>query len=106
MGSGFENLILFGLLSLMPVSSTHLDVYKRQAEQGKTTDAPDLPGKKLLAPKDVEREFGIHQKTLAYWHMEGVGPVYTNFGRRVFYERAVLEEYIASGRVQTSESIK
>ena len=76
----------------------------RTAEQGKTTDAPDLPGKKLLAPKDVEREFGIHQKTLAYWHMEGVGPVY--FGRRVFYERAVLEEYIASGRVQTSESIK
>ena len=52
----------------------------RTAEQGKTTDAPDLPGKKLLAPKDVEREFGIHQKTLAYWHMEGVGPVYTNFG--------------------------
>lgn len=32
----------------------------RTAEQGKTTDAPDLPGKKLLAPKDVEREFGIH----------------------------------------------
>ena len=60
----------------------------------------------MLAPKDVEREFGIHQKTLAYWHMEGVGPVYTNFGSRVFYERAVLEEYIASGRVQTSESIK
>ena len=78
----------------------------RTAEQGKTADAPDLPGKKLLAPKDVEREFGIHQKTLAYWRMEGVGPAYTNFGRRVFYERAVLEEYIASGRVQTSESIK
>ena len=73
----------------------------RTAEQGKTADAPDLP-----APKDVEREFGIHQKTLAYWRMEGVGPAYTNFGRRVFYERAVLEEYIASGRVQTSESIK
>ena len=78
----------------------------RTAEQGKTADAPDLPGKKLLAPKDVEREFGIHQKTLAYWHMEGVGPVYTNFGRRVFYERAVLEEYIASGRVQTSDTFR
>lgn len=64
------------------------------------------PTQKLLAPKDVEREFGIHQKTLAYWRMEGIGPAYTNFGRRVFYERAVLEEYIASGRVQTSESIK
>lgn len=64
------------------------------------------PTQKLLAPKDVEREFGIHQKTLAYWRMEGIGPAYTNFGRRVFYERAVLEEYIASGRVQTSESIR
>ena len=62
--------------------------------------------KKLLAPKDVEREFGIHQKTLAYWRTEGVGPAYTNFGRRVFYERAVLEEYIASGRIQTSESTR
>lgn len=60
--------------------------------------------KKLLAPKDVEKEFGIHQKTLAYWRLEGIGPAYTNFGRRVFYERAVLEEYIASGRIQTSES--
>lgn len=62
--------------------------------------------KKLLTPKDIEKEFGIRQKTLAYWRMEGVGPAYTNFGRRVFYERAVLEEYIASGRVQTSESIR
>ena len=60
--------------------------------------------KKLLAPKDVEREFGIHQKTLAYWRQESIGPAYTSFGRRVFYERAVLEEYIASGRIQTSES--
>ena len=34
----------------------------RAAEHGKTADVPDLPGKKLLAPKDVEREFGIHQK--------------------------------------------
>lgn len=77
----------------------------RAAEHGKTAAAPDLPVKKLLAPKDVEREFGIPQKTLSYWRMEGVGPAYTNFGRRVFYERSVLEEYIASGRVHTSESI-
>ena len=65
---------------------------------------PESQVKKLLAPKDVEREFGIHQKTLAYWRQESVGPAYTSFGRRVFYERAVLEEYIASGRIQTSES--
>lgn len=64
------------------------------------------PIKKLLSPKDVEREFGIPQRTLAYWRQESVGPAYTSFGRRVFYERAVLEEYIASGRIHTSESVK
>lgn len=37
----------------------------RTAEQGKTADAPDCRAK-TGAPKDVEREFGIHQKTLAY----------------------------------------
>lgn len=69
-------------------------------------DASGSPRKKLLAPKDVEREFGIPQRTLAYWRQESVGPAYTSFGRRVFYERAVLEAYIASGRIQTSESVK
>ena len=69
-------------------------------------DASGSLRKKLLAPKDVEREFGIHQKTLAYWRQEGVGPAYTNCGRRVFYERAALEEYIAAGRIQTSDSIR
>lgn len=76
----------------------------RLAGYEKTQNASEGPAKKLLAPKDVEREFGIHQKTLAYWRLEGIGPAYTSFGRRVFYERAVLEEYIASGRIQTSES--
>ena len=76
----------------------------RLAGYEKTQNASEGPAKKLLAPKDVEREFGIHQKTLAYWRLEGIGPAYTSFGRRVFYERAVLEKYIASGRIQTSES--
>lgn len=70
----------------------------------KNLNTSEGPAKKLLSPKDVEKEFGIHQKTLAYWRLEGIGPAYTSFGRRVFYERAVLEEYIASGRIQTSES--
>ena len=61
---------------------------------------------KLLSPKDVEKEFGIRQKTLAYWRLEGIGPTYTSFGRRIFYERAILEQYIASGRIQTSENIR
>ena len=69
-----------------------------------TRNTSNGPPQKLLAPKDVEREFGIRQKTLAYWRQEGIGPAYTTCGRRVFYERAVLEKYIASGRIQTSES--
>ena len=76
----------------------------RLASNKNVQSTSEGPVKKLLAPKDVEREFGIHQKTLAYWRQESIGPAYTSFGRRVFYERAVLEEYIASGRIQTSES--
>lgn len=70
------------------------------------TNTSELPDKRLLAPKDVEREFGIPQRTLAYWRQESVGPAYTTFGRRIFYERDVLEAYIASGRIHTSESSK
>lgn len=75
----------------------------RLAGYGKTQSDSEAPSQKLLAPKDVEKEFGIRQKTLAYWRLEGIGPAYTSFGRRVFYERAVLEEYIAAGRIYTSE---
>ena len=78
----------------------------RAAACTETVDSTGIPSKKLLAPKDVEREFGIHQKTLAYWRQESIGPAYTSFGRRVFYERAVLEEYIASGRIQTLDTLR
>jgi len=78
----------------------------RLARYEKTQNASEGSTKRLLAPKDVEREFGIHQKTLAYWRLEGIGPAYTSFGRRVFYERTVLEEYIAAGRIQTADSIR
>ena len=38
----------------------------RAAACTETVDSTGIPSKKLLAPKDVEREFGIRQKTLAY----------------------------------------
>lgn len=76
----------------------------RAAACAKMVYSTEISGKKLLAPKDVKRAFGIRQKTLAYWRQECIGPAYTSFGRRVFYERDALEEYIASGRIQTSES--
>lgn len=61
----------------------------------------DPPNKKLLSPKDVEREYGIHRSMLYSWRMEGVGPSYTTFGRKVLYERQVIEQFIISGRIKT-----
>jgi hypothetical protein len=61
------------------------------------------PEKKLLTAKDVEIEYGIPERTLEYWRRAGIGPAYTNIRRRVFYERAVLEAYLVSGRIQTDE---
>ena len=60
------------------------------------------PDKKLLTPKDIEKEFGIHRKTLGYWRMEGIGPTYITFGRRIFYDRAEFEEFVSSGKIKTT----
>lgn len=70
------------------------------AERAETNDGAD--SKKLLTPKDIQRVFGIHQKMLAYWRLEGIGPAYVTFGRRVFYERPVFEDFVQSGRIQTT----
>lgn len=78
----------------------------RRSAHEKAENTSDGPVRKLLAPKDVEREFGLHQKTLAYWRAEGIGPAYTTCGKRIFYERSVLDEFIAAGRIQTSGFIE
>ncbi|MGE9985253.1 hypothetical protein [Desulfovibrio sp. SGI.169] len=74
----------------------------RAVEEERKTDDVGSQGKRLLSPKDVEYEFGIHRKMLAEWRAEGIGPAYTTFGRRILYERAVVENYIISKRIKTS----
>lgn len=59
-------------------------------------------GKKLLSGKEVEEEYGISERNLERWRSEGIGPQYTTIGRRIFYERAVLDAYIRAGRVKTA----
>jgi uncharacterized protein with PhoU and TrkA domain len=61
-----------------------------------------IQGKKILYAEDVEAEFGIGIRVLARWRGEGIGPAYTIVGRRVLYERAVVESFFAEGRVQTT----
>ena len=58
--------------------------------------------KRLLTGKEVQEEYGISERNLERWRGEGVGPQYTTVGRRVFYERSVLDAYIESGRVKTT----
>ena len=74
----------------------------RAVEEERKADDVSPQGKRLLSPKDVEHEFGIHRKMLAEWSSEGIGPAYTTFGRRILYERAVVENYIISKRIKTS----
>lgn len=59
-------------------------------------------GKKMLSPQDIQQEYGINKRTLEHWRLQGIGPAYTNFGRRVFYDRSVFEKFIAAGNVQTT----
>ena len=58
--------------------------------------------KKFMTAKNIEQEFGIHPKMLAYWRNEGIGPLYTSVGRRIYYERTDIENFLASGKVQTT----
>lgn len=58
--------------------------------------------KKMLAPKEIQQEYGIHRRILESWRLQGIGPAFTNIGRRVFYDRAVLEKFLAAGKIKTT----
>jgi hypothetical protein len=73
-----------------------------EAENNVKSDEKPDQHKKLITPMDIQREFGIHRKLLAYWRLRGSGPAYITFGRRIYYERPVFEAFVASGRVQTT----
>lgn len=77
-------------------------VIDRAIECALTAVREKRPGKKLLSQKEVEAEYGISARNLERWRYEGVGPQYTTIGRRVFYERVVLDAYIVDGRVKTT----
>ncbi len=70
-------------------------------ECGETTRL-NRPKRKLLSPKDVEYEYGLTRKTLAYWRMEGMGPPFSNCGKLVYYEREELDKFIASTKIHTT----
>ncbi|MDR3363138.1 MAG: hypothetical protein LBO64_09940 [Desulfovibrio sp.] len=72
-----------------------------RCEEKENGEGPDQH-KKLITPIDIQKEFGIHRKLLAYWRLQGMGPAYVTFGRRIYYERPAFEQFVASARVQTT----
>lgn len=71
-------------------------------DKEKRIDCENKPKRRLLSPRDIEREYGIPKRTLTYWRMEGMGPPFSNCGKLVYYERDDLEKFIASTKIQTT----
>ena len=53
----------------------------------------------LLPADEAARQLGLQPQTLAQWRHKGGGPAYVKLGNRVFYERAVLDAFIADHRL-------
>jgi len=55
-----------------------------------------------LRPKDIEREYGIPVQTQANWRANGRGPAFIRISpRMIFVERAAIEKWLASRRVES-----
>ena len=59
-----------------------------------------------MTSKNVGKEFGISEKTLEYWRTAGIGPEYIQVGKRISYERKVLESFLKSCHVKTTGTIE
>jgi hypothetical protein len=87
------------IMGALRAGFAELHGYIREAEAEKR-------GKKLLDTVEVAAEYGIGKRILERWRYEGVGPSYTVVGRRVYYEREVLDKFFADGRVQTTGRVQ
>jgi hypothetical protein len=90
---------------MSPEDLSEMIISAVRASLRETPPTPEKDGKKkkkMLSPKDIEDEYGIASRLLMYWRQMGMGPAYTNFGKRVFYDRATFEKFVAAGQVQTT----
>lgn len=56
---------------------------------------------KYLTPQAIEKEYGFDKEILKYWRSRNIGPAYHKLFDRIYYQRDELEDFIASGRVDT-----
>lgn len=59
--------------------------------------ATDADGKHLLPVDDAAAYLSLSRATLDKWRVQGGGPEFARIGRRIFYRRRVLDQFI-SGR--------
>jgi Helix-turn-helix domain len=48
----------------------------------------------VIPEKQLARELTVHYKTLRRWHAERAGPPRITIGRRLFYSRAAVLEWL------------
>jgi len=53
-----------------------------------------------LSERDAASFLGITQRTLQDWRLNRRGPAYIKLGRRIAYDRADLERFLADNRVE------
>jgi predicted DNA-binding transcriptional regulator AlpA len=53
-----------------------------------------------MGEAECAKELGVAQITLARWRVERRGPPVTKIGRRVFYRRASIQDWVAAQEQQ------
>ena len=102
--------------TVVKISPDDLFELIRSAVRACLHDAPPVQGggagrsgsrriRKLISPKEIEEEFGINRRLLQIWRQQGIGPAFSNFGRKVFYDRVGFEKFVASGQIQTTGGV-
>jgi hypothetical protein len=50
----------------------------------------------LLTSAEAADYLKVAKQTLAVWRLKGIGPAFVKVGRKVTYDRAMLEAYLAA----------
>ncbi len=56
-----------------------------------------------LSERDAASFLGITQRTLQDWRARRRGPAFIRLGRRIAYDRADLERFLAANRVEPAQ---
>jgi predicted DNA-binding transcriptional regulator AlpA len=79
-------------------------IYMGQAILPECTENPLTTSTSILDASGAAAFLGLSQSTLAKLRLSGSGPVFLKLGRRVFYQLADLERWIASRRFASTSA--